>query len=128
MIGNRAVLAVDDSASIREMIASVLTTRGFRVSTAANGREALERLRYALEPQIVLVDIVMPVLDGLGLLAAVDHDQRLRAVGHQFILMSSTVRLSAPDIPPVACQLVKPFTRQQLVEAVETLAQEPMIR
>lgn len=128
MLGRRQVLAVDDSAPLREMIFSVLAARGYRVTTAANGREAIDRLRESLEPQIVLVDIVMPVLDGLGLLAEVERDPSLRAAGHQFFLMSSTVRLSAPDIPPLARHLVKPFTRQELVAAVEAVAQASAVR
>ncbi len=113
------ILAVDDSAPIREMIVSVLAPRGHRVATAANGREALQRLRAAIEPHVVLLDIVMPLLDGLGLCHEIQQDEQLRSAGHKIILMSSTVRLSAPDIPATAGQLVKPFTRQQLIMAVE---------
>jgi CheY-like chemotaxis protein len=115
------ILAVDDSAPIREMIVSVLAPRGYRVTTAANGREALHRLRAAVEPHIVLLDIVMPLLDGLGLCQQIEQDEQLRGAGHKIILMSSTVRLSAPDIPPTAGQLVKPFTRQQLIATVEAM-------
>lgn len=113
------ILAVDDSAPIREMIRSVLAPRGHRVVTAQNGREAIERLRAAAEPHIVLLDIVMPLLDGLGVCREIAHDQELRNAGHRIILMSSTVRLTAPDIPVTSGQLVKPFTRQQLIGMVE---------
>ena len=113
------VLAVDDSAPIREMIAAVLAPRGYRVTTAANGREALQRLRDASEPYVVLLDIVMPLLDGIGVCEQIEHDPELRDAGHRIILMSSTVRLSALGIPATAGQLVKPFTRQQLVGALE---------
>ncbi len=115
------ILAVDDSAPIREMIVAVLAPRGYRVATAANGREALQRLRAAPEPYVVLLDIVMPLLDGLAVCEQMDQDPELSAAGHKIILMSSTVRLSAPSIPATAGQLVKPFTRQQLIEAVEAI-------
>src|SRR5215467_3091523 len=59
------ILAVDDSAPMREMIVAVLAPRGHRVATAANGREALDRLNAAVEPYIVLLDLVMPILDGI---------------------------------------------------------------
>ena len=113
------ILAVDDSAPIREMIISVLRPRGYRVATAANGREALQRLQAAVEPHVVILDVIMPLLDGLGFCAELAHDAHLRAAGHKIILMSSTVRLSAPDIPVTTGQLIKPFTRQQLIAAVE---------
>ncbi|HLJ80947.1 MAG TPA: response regulator [Ktedonobacterales bacterium] len=113
------ILAVDDSQPMRDMIVTMLVPRGYRVATAANGREALQRLRAAVGPHIVLLDIVMPVLDGLGLCQEIQRDERLRTAGHKLILMSSTVRLSASDIPVTAGRLAKPFTRQQLIAAVE---------
>lgn len=115
------ILAVDDSAPIREMIVSILTPRGHRVATAENGREALQRLRATAEPHVVLLDIVMPLLDGPGLCNAIAADDELRNAGHRIILMSSSGRLQSPDIPPTAGQLIKPFTRQQLLEAIEAL-------
>lgn len=118
------VLAVDDSAPIREMIMSVLAPRGYRVATAADGREALRRLRAAVEPHVVLLDIVMPLLDGIAVCQEIQRDDHLTTAGHKIILMSSTRRLSAPDIPMTSGQLVKPFTRQQLIAAVESVRRQ----
>src|SRR5262249_36608600 len=116
------ILAVDDSAPIREMIVAVLAGRGHRVSTAADGREALLRLRSAPGPYIIVLDIVMPLLAGVGVCRDVASDPALREAGHKIVLMSSTVRLSAPELPPTAGRLGKPFTRQQLIAAVEDVA------
>jgi two-component system OmpR family response regulator len=113
------ILAVDDSAPIREMISSILTARGHRVATAANGREALQRLRTMIEPHVILLDIVMPLLDGIGFCQELERDEHLRNAGHQIILMSSTVRLAGLSAPNTAGQLVKPFNRQQLIAAIE---------
>ena len=118
------VLAVDDSASIREMISTVLIAHGLRVVTATDGREALVRLRAASEPYIVLLDVVMPLLDGMAVIHEIESDPQLRAAGHRIILMSSTVRMSQPDIPPSVGQLAKPFTRQRLLEVVENAQHE----
>lgn len=112
------ILAVDDSASIREMIVSVLVPRGYHVLTARDGLEALEKLRLLEEPHIILLDVVMPGLDGPTVVREIDGDETLRNVGHQVILMSSQLRLAARDIPSSAGQLPKPFTRLQLVEVV----------
>ncbi|HEX6820360.1 MAG TPA: response regulator [Ktedonobacterales bacterium] len=117
------ILAVDDSAPIREMISSILAARGHRVATAANGREALQRLRTMIEPHVILLDIVMPLLDGVGFCQEVERDDQLRSAGHKIILMSSTVRLSGLSAPNVAGQLVKPFNRQQLIAAIEATRQ-----
>ena len=112
------ILVVDDSASIREMIVSVLVPRGYRVLTACDGLEALEKLRLLEEPYIVLLDVVMPGLDGPTVIREIDADEALRNAGHRVILMSSQLRLAARDIPSSAGQLPKPFTRQQLVAIV----------
>lgn len=115
------ILAVDDSAPIREMIVAVLAPRGHRVVTAANGREALQRLRAVPEPYVVLLDIVMPLLDGLGVCEVIERESGLRDAGHKIIVMSSAFRLSARDIPATAAQLIKPFSRQQLIGAIEAI-------
>ena len=117
------ILAVDDSAPIREMIGSVLKPHGHHVITATNGQEALLRLEALHEPYIILLDIVMPVLDGIAVVHEIAHNPALREVGHKVILMSSTVRLSALDIPITAGQLVKPFSRQQLLDAIAATRQ-----
>jgi CheY-like chemotaxis protein len=117
------ILAVDDSAPIREMIVSVLKPHGHHVITATNGQEALLRLEAVHEPYIILLDIVMPVLDGIAVVHELAQNPALREVGHKVILMSSTVRLSALDIPITAGQLVKPFSRQQLLDAIAATRQ-----
>lgn len=118
--GDAPILAVDDSAPIREMITSVLRARGYQVTPVADGSEALQRLRAATAPCIVLLDIVMPLMDGIAVVAECERDAALKAIGHRIVLMSSTVRMSQPDVPVTAGQLAKPFTRQQLVEMVES--------
>lgn len=120
--GQTPVLAVDDSAPIREMIVAVLASKGYRVVAAADGREALQRLRTAREPWIVLLDIVMPLMDGIAVLREFERDETLQSKGHRFILMSSIVRMSQPDVPATYAQLAKPFFPQQLYEKVDEIA------
>jgi CheY-like chemotaxis protein len=115
------ILAVDDSAPIREMIVSVLASRGYQVLTARDGHEALEKLRLLAEPHIILLDVVMPGLDGPTVIHEINCDDVLRSAGHRVILMSSQLRLAARDIPTTAGQLPKPFTRMQLVEVIAQL-------
>lgn len=115
------ILAVDDSPPIREMIASVLGPRGYQVLTAQSGREALDKLRLLAEPYIVLLDVVMPGLDGPAVVREINQDEALRNAGHRVVLMSSPLRLAARDIPATAGQLPKPFTRLQLIEIIELL-------
>ena len=79
--GPRVVLVADDDPEIREMHARLVEERlpGCRVLRAANGRAALEQMRQKV-PALVLLDLMMPELDGAGVLKAMQEDARLRDV------------------------------------------------
>lgn len=77
--GRPRVLVVDDDPSIRLVCATTLDLDGCQVIEATNGQEALE-LALAEPPDLVLLDLSMPVLDGFGLAAALRADERTREV------------------------------------------------
>ena len=58
------VLIVEDDEDLREMMAQMLTLEGFESAAVANGREALEYLHAAEKPDVILLDLMMPVMDG----------------------------------------------------------------
>jgi CheY-like chemotaxis protein len=58
-----AVLVVDDDVDARDMIAALIERAGYTVQTAANGQEALELL-HVIRPELIFLDVCMPVLDG----------------------------------------------------------------
>jgi len=58
------VLIVEDDEDLREMMAQMLTLEGFESAAVANGREALEYLHAAAKPDVILLDLMMPVMDG----------------------------------------------------------------
>jgi CheY-like chemotaxis protein len=58
------VLIVEDDEDLREMMAQLLTLEGFHTATVANGHEALEYLQHASKPDVILLDLMMPVMDG----------------------------------------------------------------
>src|SRR6185436_7220878 len=58
------VLIVEDDDDLRDMMAQMLTIEGFDTSVAANGREALEYLQRETRPHVILLDLMMPVMDG----------------------------------------------------------------
>jgi len=77
--GARRVLVVDDSLTVREMQRQLLAGRGYRVDVALDGIDGWNSLRAA-DYDLVITDIDMPRLDGIGLLGRIRQDPRLRAL------------------------------------------------
>ena len=112
----QCVLVVDDHPKVLRFIEIDLKLRGFEVITTTSGREAVE-LVESKKPDIMLLDIVMPVMDGFEVL------RRLRAVSELPVIAFSAhtsaaeeaLRLGANDF------LVKPFRPDDLVKRIKTL-------
>ena len=75
MMGEAAhILVVDDDVRLRALLSRFLADRGFRVTTAEHAREAREKLRF-LQPDLLVLDVMMPGESGLRLTEALRHDQ-----------------------------------------------------
>lgn len=61
-------MIVDDDQFLIDMYSMKFSKDGFEVESATKGEEALEKLRGGFEPDILILDVVMPALDGIGLL------------------------------------------------------------
>ena len=118
MNGSRYVLIVDDDADIRDVLSMVLATYGFRVETAADGFQALDRMRTGPIPDVVVVDLRMPGLNGEELLGRMRLDALLRDVPVLVMSGDGTARERAEHLDVAGC-LVKPVDLDVLVEALE---------
>ena len=114
----RRVLVADDEPAIVEMVRAILEEYGFRVVTAANGSEALRLVEQAA-PEVVLLDMNMPVLDGEGFIAAV----RERGLRIPIVVMTagSSARRWAAQLG-VDAYLSKPFELSTLVDVTNRFA------
>lgn len=74
----KKVLLIDDDQFLISMYALKFDKYGFEINTASNGEEALEKLRGGYEPDILILDVVMPSLDGFGLLEKIKKEKFAR--------------------------------------------------
>jgi CheY-like chemotaxis protein len=112
----KRVLVVDDDFSTREALSLILAGGGYRVSLACNGAEALARLRHPDRPDLIVLDLKMPVLDGAGFCRQCREEEGMTAVPlivlsaladaeHQATLLGATACLKKP-VDPIDLLLV----------------------
>ncbi|GAB4026735.1 response regulator [Spirosoma koreense] len=113
------ILLIEDNADIRENTAEILELAGYRVLTAENGKLGVERALVE-RPDLIICDIMMPVLDGYGVLHIVNKNPDLNGIPFIFLTAKSEridfrkgMELGADDY------LTKPFDDTELLSAVE---------
>lgn len=115
------VLIVDDDEGIRESVRLAMEEEGYEVAEASDGRAALDFLQTSQERWLVLLDQLMPVLDGTGFLREVQKNSALIS-RHAYILLTARSRLSTPTLDLTASLgvsvLKKPFELEHLLELV----------
>jgi DNA-binding response OmpR family regulator len=112
------LVVVDDEPHIREICADVLISEGYEVATARNGREALDLLRE--EPaDLVLMDIMMPVLDGVTACKLIRENDQTRHIPVVMMSASHNVHARLDEVQCVAAAVVpKPFDVDHLLATV----------
>lgn len=114
------VLVVEDDEDIRAAIAEILEGEGYEVAIAANGSEALDELQHMPRPCLILLDLMMPVMNGHEFLACIREVPRMQAVPVLVLTAVST------EVPPGARGLLrKPFIVEELLDAVQSLCGVP---
>jgi len=123
-MSRRAVLVVDDDVDIREILAEVLDDVGFDVTTAANGREALAVVRdTTVRPSVILLDLMMPIMDGYGFLEQRSLDPALASIPIAIVTAGHGVdRARIGQGIPI---IVKPFDTRQLLGVLHRLVSPP---
>jgi CheY-like chemotaxis protein len=110
-------LIVDDDAFARNALAQILEGEGYAVTCAANGREALRLLRGAPLPDLILLDLVMPVLDGFSFCRLQERDARLASVP-VLVVSAEEVAHGAAAAPQVVGRVPKPIAVEELLECI----------
>lgn len=118
---NKRLLVVDDDDDIRESLSDLLVNEGYDVSTARQGLEALTQLRAGLLPALILLDMMMPSMNGWQFLEAQRNDEALS--GLPVVVMSadpSPLPTSAEG--QVKGRIGKPFHVEALLAMIERCA------
>jgi two-component system, chemotaxis family, response regulator PixH len=119
---NAKVLVVDDTPSIRELIANFLRKSGYQVIEATNGKEALEKALDNL-PDIVVTDVVMPEMNGFELCRSLKKNP---ATQNSRIVVCTSKNQDIDRLwgmkQGADIYLTKPFTEEEMMEAIQSVA------
>jgi CheY-like chemotaxis protein len=118
-VGGRVVLVVDDDDTVRRVVRDVLEVDDYSVVEASSGDAALAALETA-RPAVIVLDVVMPGIDGIEVCRRLDHDRVkvliLTARGDDAVVEEASREAGADDF------LGKPFSSVELLDHVERLA------
>ncbi|AEI64041.1 response regulator [Corallococcus macrosporus] len=117
----KRLLIVDDELAIVEALQDILSVEGYDIVTAFNGAEGLQRLADG-KPDLVLLDLMMPVMDGREMLRRMREDPRLRGIP---VVVMSAGRISDEERRSSARFLAKPFELDVLLDTIAELLVEP---
>jgi CheY-like chemotaxis protein len=109
------ILIVEDDADLREMMAQLVSLEGYLASTVANGREALEYMHQHGAPKLILLDLMMPVMDGWEFRRQQRRDPMLAKV--PVVVLSALDKGRAADLDATEF-LKKPIDFDRLLELV----------
>jgi CheY-like chemotaxis protein len=113
----KLVLVVEDDPATREMLGTVLRQQGYAVEAAADGREALARLRGGLRPAGIVLDLVMPRMDGRAFRAEQRRDRDLAGIPVVVCSGELDADQEAEDLGAAAC-VQKPILFAELLRAL----------
>jgi two-component system alkaline phosphatase synthesis response regulator PhoP len=117
------ILVIDDETAITDVLDAFLTDEGYRILSAGNGREGLECLARQ-EIDLVLCDIMMPVMDGRAFCRTVRGDARFRHV--PIVLMSAVRETLVGDDCTYAAFISKPFDLDRVLATIQQLLSPPL--
>lgn len=120
---SKRILAVDDSRTMRAMLAAALGNAGFEVDLAEDGVDGLDKIR-ARRPDLVITDINMPRLDGFGFIEGVRSESDFLSVPILVLTTESGDQLKTRARAAGATGwIVKPFDEDKLITVINRLVQ-----
>jgi CheY-like chemotaxis protein len=116
---SHSILLVDDDPDVRDLLGSLLADQGFEVHTARDGHHALHVLEHIEPPRLIILDYVMPEMNGPQFLAAKRRDPRFRFI--PVVVLSAWTRQWTGAKLRVAEVLSKPVDLERLLIVVASI-------
>lgn len=121
------ILIVEDETCLRELLRMVLTREGYAVRLVKNGQEAVDYLTAGGRPSLILLDMMMPVLDGPGFLGWFQMNAQL-AGKPKIVVLSAFEPQTRPDMAlpgfdKVSAFVMKPVVVHELLKAIRQILQ-----
>ncbi len=122
----KRILIIDDEPELAQLISIFLGTAGFEVLSTYDGRQALEMLER-LPPDLVICDMVMPVMDGVATIQAIRSNPRMRSIPIIMLSAREQVRdIERALLAGANDYIVKPFRGTEIVATVKkNLTEQP---
>jgi CheY-like chemotaxis protein len=111
------VLVVDDEPDHRTMMREALEDEGYRAETAVHGAEGLARIRAGFRPDIIILDLRMPVMDGWAFMTELKRDPELASI--PVVVTTQAGDRVLTSAPVSAGYLAKPFEAHRLIETIQ---------
>ncbi|MBM7866527.1 response regulator [Heliobacterium gestii] len=123
MVAVARILIGEDNVANCELLKKILSPQGHRVFIAHNGRDVVEMAkRLQPPPEVLLLDIMMPVMDGFQAIAELQRDWRTQSIPIMMITSSAnTVDVLRSKSAGVAGYVLKPFEPQALLERIDQI-------
>lgn len=110
------ILLVEDDPSIRRLLVELLVEEGYDVQTAADGQTGVHAARRS-RPNLILMDLMLPVLDGMAATRQIKEDPATREIPVIAISAGTTLRIHASELPADGV-LAKPFDLDSLLATI----------
>jgi len=115
------VMVVDDEPDIVDLLLLMLDGTDYDVITASGGNDCLEKLKHDV-PDLILLDLIMPDLDGWGVLSSIRQDERLKSIPVVILTAKQlTADVAQKKAPHITEYLVKPVTKEGLISVIEDI-------